>query len=82
MKVTELAPGEVAPEDADRIILVQLPNGVCGVSGVVRTREERSVDVAMVSNNLYPTLEEARAAGIAWAEHHGVTHLLIETPDA
>ena len=76
MDVIDLAPGEVSPEDADRILLIELPNGVCGVSGSVVTARE---PVHMVVPNLLPSLEEARDAGIAWAEEHDVARLYVET---
>lgn len=79
MDIIDLAPGEVAPEDSDRILLVELPAGVCGVSGMVRTREARSEPIVMVSPNLLPSLKEARAVGIAWAEKNGATRLFVET---
>jgi hypothetical protein len=82
MKIIDLAPGEVAPEDADKILLVELPAGVCGVSGMVRTPDARSEPIVMVTPNFLPSLEEARAVGIAWAERRGATRLFVETPGA
>jgi hypothetical protein len=73
---------DLAPEDADKILLVELPAGVCGVSGMVRAHDARSEPIVMVSPNLLPSLEEARAAGIAWAEKNGATRLFVETPGA
>lgn len=50
------------------------------VGKTVKRLERGELLMSMVSPNLLPSLHEARAVGIAWAEKNGVTRLFVETP--
>ena len=74
MKIVKLPQSERAPEDSDSISLNRLPDGRCALSGSVLDGEEA---VAMIGGDTYDSMEEAEAAGLAWAGGHHVQILYV-----
>ena len=80
MEIVRLPVGEQAPKDSDCIGLQSLADGRfrleasalinCGDSEVAES-------VALVDGGAYGSIEEAEAAGLAWADSHGVEQVYI-----
>jgi hypothetical protein len=79
MDIEDLEPGQRAPEENDRITVSLLPGGKFGFSGVAL---QGTVHAHFFEHGQYDTADEARAAGIAWAEERRVENLLVEHPNA
>ena len=79
MDVEDLAIGQHAPEESDRITISRLPRGKYGFAGVAL---QGAVHAHFFEHGQYDTGDEARAAGIAWAEESQVGKLLVEHPNA
>lgn len=82
MDIVKLPVGEQAPKDSDCISLQEQPDGKvrleasalinCGDSDVDES-------IALVDGGAYATMEQAEAAGMAWADSHGVERLFVST---
>lgn len=80
MEIVRLPEGERAPEDTDCISLSELPDGRCRLeaSALINCGDsEEAESIALVDGGAYPTLEDAEAAGFAWAESHCVERLFV-----
>lgn len=79
MDIQTLTIGVNAPSNGDRIAVSQLPSGKFRFDGVVW---RGGVPSYFGSSRACETLEEARDAGIAWADERGVSKLYVERFDA
>ena len=73
MDVRRLPVGEVAPPDADCIRLHHLADGRLRLEGSLLDGEES----VSLTQSFYRTQGEAEAAGLAWADGHGVATLYV-----
>jgi hypothetical protein len=82
MKIVKLPVGEQAPKDSDCISLQHLPDGTVRLeaSALMSCGDgDEAESVALVDGGAYRTIEEAEAAGMAWAEGHCVEQLYVST---
>lgn len=82
MDIVKLPVGEQAPQDSDCISLAHLPDGKVRLeASALIDRGDSEVDesIALVDGGAYDTIEEAEAAGLAWADSHGVERLFVST---
>ena len=79
MEIINLPPGEEAPDDSDCISVQQLPDGTFNLTGAALCGEE---SVALVSDMLFETEDQANQAGLAWAAAQGVEQLYVATSTA
>lgn len=71
MEIVYLPAGKAAGEDSDCIMIQETPEGSYTLAGSVLSRDpdaDESTSVAMASSDIYPTFEDAEAAGLAWAD--------------
>lgn len=73
MEIVKLPAGTPASPDADCLSIDTLPDGRSNLMGTALRGEE---SVALVGT-IYPTLDEAEAAGMAWAADQGVERLFV-----
>jgi hypothetical protein len=84
MEILKLLPGEIGSDESDCIQVQQLPNGEFALSGSVLLAcgdGEAVESVSLIGGNLYRTYEDAEAAGLAWANEHCVSTLVISRSD-
>ena len=82
MDIVRLPEGEQAPKDSDCISLAQLPDGKVQLeaSALVNCGDsEVDESIALVGGTSYASMEDAEAAGVAWADSHGVEELYVST---
>lgn len=80
MEIVRLPLGKQAPLDADCIRIEEQPHGEYKLSGSALCADADPDDsVTITSNTLFPTLDEAEATGLAWAQSVGVEHLFVST---
>ncbi len=79
MKIEKLATGETAPPDSDCILIEEGRDGKFRLNAAALDRDE---SVAVVGGGPYASYDEAEAAGLAWADGHGVETLYVETARA
>lgn len=79
MEIEDLAPDQRAPDVSDRITISRLPGGKYGFAGVIL---QGAVRAHFFEHGQYDTGDEARAAGIAWAEESQIGKLIVEHPNA
>lgn len=79
MDIRELADGERCTDDDDRITISKSPLGGFTYSGNVLTHQN-GVTFDHVAS--FPTRDQAKEAGIAWAAGLGAQTLCVEQRDA
>lgn len=80
MEIIKLAPGEVAPVDADCIKISEASDGgfTLVASALKACGDSDNPDsVALVSSDPYPSYGAAEAAGLAWAQECCVAAIFI-----
>ncbi|WP_116090994.1 hypothetical protein [Sphingomonas crusticola] len=75
MKIEKLAIGKEAPPETDCILIEEGSDGKFRLNASALDVEE---SVAIVGGGPYATFEEAEAAGLAWADSHGVETVYVE----
>lgn len=78
MDVHELAPGEAAPQGADRITLKALPDGRFGYEATHTTND---VTHESTFEETYEAEDHALKAALAWAELTQIKALYVERPN-
>jgi len=78
MQITRLPVGDVAPSDTDCVRIEQEPDGTYKMtaSALCAGRDD-SESVSIVDRILYPSVQQAEEAGIAWASDVGAEQLYI-----
>lgn len=79
MDIRELANGERCSDDTDKITVSKSSRGGFTFSGNVLTHQN-GVTFNYVAS--FPTCDQAKGAGIAWAAGLGAQVLYVEQPDA
>ncbi len=82
MDIVRLPEGEQAPKDSDCISLQELPDGTVRLEAAALINcgdSEQAESIALVDGGAYGTMEQAEAAGVAWADSHGVEQLYVST---
>jgi len=79
MDVEDLEPGQQAPDDRDRIVVCRLPSGKFRFDGVAWGG---TVQTHFADHRELDTSDEAREAGIEWAQGRQVAALLVEYQNA
>lgn len=74
MEIVKLAVGISAPPDVDCISIDPLPDGRVNLTGSLLQGEE---SLAILKTDTFESVEDAEAAGIAWAAEHGVATLFV-----
>lgn len=82
MKVIPLEKGRLAPDNSDRLIINELPNGKYGVTAITASREARSAGAFFNYPNDLATAAAAEWIGTMWAEQHEIELLYIEHNEA
>jgi hypothetical protein len=75
MKIVRYELGEQAPHDVDCMKVERRPDGRWSLVGSALVGDE---SVMFAAAEPYDSAEEAEAAGVAWAEGHGVAELHLE----
>lgn len=82
MEIVKLPVGEQAPKDSDCISLRNLPDGKVRLeASALVNRGDTEVDesIALVDGGAYDWIDLAEAAGLAWADSHGVERVYVST---
>jgi hypothetical protein len=79
MHIRDLEPGQQAPDAGDRILLSRQPDGKFAFNGIAQTG---AVQAHFADSRSFDTLDDARAAGIEWAQGRQVVELIVEHPHA
>jgi len=80
MQIIKLPVGEQAPVDTDCIRVEEQPGPSFRLTAsALCTGSDDGDSVSIVESTLFDTFEQAEAAGMAWAEDVGVTHLHVVT---
>jgi len=82
MEIIRLAPGVLASDDTDCIKINETADGRFSLvaSALMDCGDGDNLEsVALVSSELYPSFDDAEAAGLAWAETHCVATIYVET---
>lgn len=78
MEIIRLPVGEEAPLDVDCIRVEELPGSTYKLTGTALCTVSDDADsVSIVGGPLFVTIEQAEAAGMAWATHVGVERLFV-----
>jgi hypothetical protein len=75
MYVQELRVGLQSPDEVDRIIITELPDGQFQFEAVLWAGENK---MYFVPHHSFDTAAEAKQAGIEWAAGRGAETLLVE----
>ena len=80
MEIVRLPTGEQASVDADCIRIEELPGSTYKLTGTALCIGADDGDsVSIVDGPVFKTVEQAEAAGVAWAAHVGVERLFVST---
>ena len=82
MDVVKLPVGEQAPKDSDCISLRHLPDGKVRLEASALANcgdTDGDESIALVDGGAYDSMDEAEAAGLAWANSHGVEQVYVST---
>ena len=80
MEIVRLPVGEQAAVDVDCIRVEELPGSTYKLTGTALCIGSDDGDsVSIVDGPVFETIEEAEAAGTAWATHVGVERLFVST---
>ena len=82
MDIVKLPAGEPAPEDSDCISLQPLADGKVRLeASALASCGDTEVDesIALLDGGAYDSMEKAEAAGLAWANSHGVERVYVST---
>lgn len=80
MQITRMPIGEQAPPEADCLRIEEQPDGGFVLTASALCAGEDDAESASIVGGLrFATLDEAEAAGLAWAETVGADHIYIAT---
>lgn len=80
MEIIRLPVGKQAAVDADCIRIGEQPGGAYKLTAsALCTEVDEGESVSIVGTPLFGTVEEAEAAGVAWATNVGVERLFVST---
>lgn len=82
MDIVKLPVGEEAPKDSDCISIAQLDDGRYRLEGSALINcgdGDEAESIAMVDGGTYDSIDDAEAAGMAWAELQCVEQLYVST---
>lgn len=80
MEIIRLPVGEQAPVDVDCIRVEELPDLTYKLTGTALCTvsvDDDADSVSIVDGPVFETIEQAEAAGMAWATHVGVERLFV-----
>lgn len=76
MEIIKLPKGERADDDADCVHIAANADGKFELVGTALDGEDT---ISIMDGEPYSTYDDAEAAGLAWADGHGVERLFVST---